>query len=28
MFMRSGFKKAFWFRPETEKLGWHMLKGK
>jgi len=28
MFMRSGYKKAFWFRPETEKLGWHMLKGK
>ena len=28
MFMRSGYKKAFWFRPETRKLGWHMLKGK
>jgi len=28
MFMRSGFKKAFWFRPETEKLGWHTVKGK
>ena len=28
MFMRSGFKKAFWFRPETEKLGWHIVKGK
>jgi len=28
MFMRSGYKKAYWFRPETRKLGWHMLKGK
>ncbi len=28
MFMRSGYKKAFWFRPETRKLGWHTVKGK
>ena len=28
MFMRIGYKKAFWFRPETEKLGWHIVKGK
>lgn len=28
MFMRSGYKKAFWFRPDTEKLGWHIVKGK
>ena len=28
MFMRIGYKKAFWFRPETNKLGWHILKGK
>jgi len=26
-FMRSGYRKAFWFRPETNKLGWHNLKG-
>lgn len=28
MLMRSGYKKAYWFRPEAEKLGWHMVKGK
>ena len=28
MFMRSGHRRAFWFRPETEKLGWHIVKGK
>jgi hypothetical protein len=26
--MRSGYKKAYWFRPETRKLGWHTVKGK
>ena len=26
-FMRSGYRKAFWFRPETNKLGWHEVTG-
>jgi hemolysin-activating ACP:hemolysin acyltransferase len=26
-FARSGYAKAFWFRPEAKKLGWHTWKG-
>jgi len=26
-FTRSGYQKAFWFRPEKKKLGWHTWKG-
>ena len=26
-FMRSGYTKVFWFRPATNKLGWHTWKG-
>ena len=27
MLTKMGFRKAFWFRPETQKLGWHTWKG-
>ena len=27
MFMRSGYRKAFWYRTESEKLGWHLVRG-
>ena len=27
MLTKMGFRKAFWFRPETKKLGWHTWKG-
>ena len=26
-FTRSGYQKAFWFRPENKKIGWHTWKG-